>query len=161
MNPAQPSRLSEAELAEAEALEQYLASLEEGTIAPPQPLDPALLQFAKQLKVAARPQLPTTSAVETESLQSLLISQLTAPQQQHRPWWLWLTPLPVLGFAVAGLWLWLKPQTVPPQQLADALVATDLAVIDQLDADLAVMTADLDRSLREIDALTSEDLSAL
>lgn len=149
------TEISEQELAQAERVEQYLHNLETGDISVPPDTDTDLLKFVRAVKVAAKPAPSNQVVMPDEFL------QVETPRQQRRSWWYWLTPLPIVGFTIVGLWFWFKPVNVATKQLASTTFAEDLIAIDQFDADLAVMTAELDRSLREIDALTVEDLSAL
>lgn len=159
MNHTSPSPDNNQDRQQAEQLEGYLQNLESGRLDVPAEADLALLAFARNFKVAARSLSPTASLLQPDAI------VFPVKSARRRAAWFWLTPLPVVGLGVIGLWFWSKPTTAPITEstaaLAQIAIADDLAAVNQLDADLAVITADLDRSLREIDALTGEDLSAL
>lgn len=127
------------ELAQAERLEQYLNNLEGKTVVMPDATaaDVELCGMARQFH-AWQAQL----------------SRLAPPLKQH--WSLkkilsWAIPLPVV--ATAAMWFVLWKTSSPPS----LDITTELAVIEQTDADLLAIEEELNTALSEIDLLTSTD----
>lgn len=134
------------ELQQAENLERYLSGLEQGKtgeMAPSSTEEKALFRFAREFKTVAQPIQPSVKLLES-----------IRPVMRKRPW-AWLLPLPVVGTLVAATVFFLqyqKPVTDNTVVTSTTVVLSDeLAQLDQLDADLAAVTQELDGQISTID----------
>lgn len=135
---------------QAERLERYLSALEQGKILKDDPTfsERSLFRFARELKTVAQPIQPS-------------ITLLEAIQPTPTKWtWSWLLPLPVVGTAIAAAFFFFQSQksiTNTTTVSTDILLTEEVAKLDQLESDLAVVTDQLDGQISSIDFYTADE----
>ncbi len=138
----------------AKLVEEYLNALKRGEafdIPSEIENDPELLemiQFSKLLHVSANPVIMPKR-----------LEQMTQPDKVKKRWRTLVLPLPVIAAAfIAIVLITSKPQE-PDAQLTHTTntLDTELAVLNDLDTELAQSISDMDATLAELDELLSDE----
>lgn len=144
---------------QAELLEHYLSGLDNGDAfsIPKEVNDPELdaelielMKFSKDVKVAAQPAI----------LPAILPAEFS---QRKRHWLWWLTPVPVIGIgATLSVMFYMSQSTnqlnsgVPLSDAEKNLVVQELALIDEIDADVSASLNDYDTFIADTETLIDE-----